>query len=284
MELTYMNALGERLVLKQQKPYFLTRLDGVGQVRQTVNTYQSPSQDGAFFISSTVDMRNITIEGKLIANTTDEAYAKRGSFLKLFTPKSNGTLIHRNLQIPCTVEEAGFQVSSRERYPDFFVSLLCPSPYFETLTPFQIDLATWLPLLEFELAIDDTDGIEFDTRQPSQIMTVDNPGDVSCGCMFTFSATGSVTNPEILNMGTGEFLRLHTTLTAGETIQITTHFASKHVTRILAGVSSNAFPLLDSASTFMQLATGRNMLRYGAAENVDLLEVRLKYRPLFLGV
>lgn len=69
MELTYLNISGERLVLRQTT--FLTRIEGDGQTKQTINTFQAPGQDGAFYISSTLDMRNITLEGTLAARTTD---------------------------------------------------------------------------------------------------------------------------------------------------------------------------------------------------------------------
>ena len=62
MELTYINADGRSITLKQSRPYFLKKIDGTGNIRQTVNTFKAPDQDGAFYISSTLDMRNITLE------------------------------------------------------------------------------------------------------------------------------------------------------------------------------------------------------------------------------
>ena len=80
MELTYTNADGESITLKQSRPYFLTKIDGTGNIRQTINTFKAPDQDGAFYISSTLDMRNITLEGTVIAVTPDEAYELRKHF------------------------------------------------------------------------------------------------------------------------------------------------------------------------------------------------------------
>jgi hypothetical protein len=141
MELTYINTAGERLTLKQTRPFFLTKLDGTGSTRQSVNTFKAPDQDGAFYISSTLDMRNITLEGTVVADTADEAYAHRKRYLRIFTPKQQGTLIYRQRQIACVVEEACFSASSRERAPKFFVSLLCPSPFFETPEEVREELA-----------------------------------------------------------------------------------------------------------------------------------------------
>ena len=283
MELSYINTSGERLSLKQSRPFFLTRIDGTGQVRQTVNTFKAPDQDGAFFISSAMDMRNITLEGTLVASTVDEAYALRQRFLRVFTPKQHGLLVYRNRQIGCVVEEAGFSASSRERAPNFFISLICPSPFFEAMTEIREELAMWSPLLSFPLEIP-SGGLMFALRQPSQIITVDNVGDVACGCHIVFLALGGVSKPELMNLDSGEALRLNTTMTAGEELHVHTHFAGKRVKRLVGQEESNAFSLLDTSSVFLQLAPGRNLLRYNAEANLDLLEVSIYYRPLYLGV
>lgn len=283
MELTYTNSGGESITLKQSRPYFLTKIDGTGNIRQTVNTFKAPDQDGAFYISSTLDMRNITLEGTIVANTPDEAYIHRQRLLQIFSPKLRGTLLYRGRQISCVVEEAGFTVSSRQRIPNFFISLLCPSPFFETLDEIREELASWMPLFEFELEIP-AGGMEFGARQPSQIITVDNIGDVSCGCEIIFHALGTVTNPELLNIDTGEYIRLLTTMSAGDELRIYTHFAGKRVVSVNGSTITNAFSLLDTGSVFFQLAAGINTLRYDALVNMDLLEVSIYFRPQFLGV
>jgi len=283
MELTYTNSGGESITLKQSRPYFLNKIDGTGNIRQTVNAFKAPDQDGAFYISSTLDMRNITLEGTIVANTPDEAYTRRQRLLQIFSPKLRGTLLYRGRQISCVVEEAGFTVSSRQRIPNFFISLLCPSPFFETLEEIREELASWMPLFEFELEIPGG-GMEFGARQPSQIITVDNIGDVSCGCEIIFHALGTVTNPELLKLDTGEYIRLLTTMSAGDELRVYTHFAGKRVVSVNGSIITNAFSLLDTGSVFFQLAAGINTLRYDASVNKDLLEVSIYFRPQFLGV
>ncbi len=283
MEISYTNSSGESITLRQSRPFFLTKIDGTGSLRQTVNTFKAPEQDGAFYISSTLDMRNITLEGTIVASSPDDAYAKRERFLRIFSPKKNGTLVYRNRRISCVVEEAGFTASSRERAPNFFISLLCPSPFFEALEEIREELASWLAQFSFELEIPES-GMKFGLRQPSQIITVDNIGDVSCGCVIVFQALGTVTNPELMNLDSGEYVRLNTTMDADTQLRIYTHFAGKRVLSVSGQTVNNAFALLDTGSTFLQLNAGRNLLRYNASSNMDLLEVSIYYRPQFLGV
>jgi len=283
MILTYTNQNGESVTLNQIKPFFLSKLDGVGNVRQSISTFHAPEQDGAFYISSTLDMRNITIEGTILADNVDQSFEYRKHLLKIFTPKLRGTLVYRNRQISCIVEEAGFAVGTVSRAPGFFVSLLCPSPFFETLDEIRAELASWQENFSFPLEITPP-GIEFGIRQPSQIITIDNIGDVSSGCTVVFKALGAVSNPSLTDIGSGAFIKINEAMQNGEEIHVFTHFAGKRVTRIIGTTENNAFPLLDVGSTFLQIAAGRNTLRYDADSNTDLLEVTVLYRPQFLGV
>ena len=283
MTVTYTNQNGESLTLRQRKPYFLQRLDGTGNVRNAVTTFKAPNQDGAFFISGSLEMRNITLEGTILEDSPDKAFASRKRLLRVFTPKLKGMLVYRGAQIPCIVEEAGFIATASARAPAFFISLLCPSPFFEALEELRVELASWISKFSFALEIP-SGGMEFGLRQPSQIITVDNPGDVPCGCTISFTALGTLTNPELMNVDTGEIFRLLKTMTAGEELRVYTHFAGKRVVRIVSNAETNAFSHMDTASTFFQLSPGRNTLRYDAASNMELLEVSVFYRPQYLGV
>jgi len=50
MEVTYRNQEGGSITIRQLKPIFLSRLDGIGRIRQSINTFSAPGQDGAFYI------------------------------------------------------------------------------------------------------------------------------------------------------------------------------------------------------------------------------------------
>ena len=160
MTVTYTNQNGESLTLRQRRPYFLQRLDGTGNVKNAVTTFKAPDQDGAFYISGSLDMRNILLEGTVIGDTVDQTHEARKRLLRVFTPKLKGTLIYRGAQIPCIVEEAGFVATESARAPAFFISLLCPSPFFEALDELRVELASWVNMFNFALEIPES-GIEF---------------------------------------------------------------------------------------------------------------------------
>jgi hypothetical protein len=282
VNISYTNAGGETLTFRQTRPYFLQRVDGTGSIRQAVNTFRAPNQDGAFFISGALEMRNITLEGAVLGDSPEHAGTLQKRLLHLFTPKQHGTLVYRDARIPCVVEEIVFAAGEVARTPTFFISLLCPSPFFEALDEVRVELAAWIDKFSFPLEIP-ASGMELGQREPSQIIIVNNVGDVQCGCTVSFTALGTLTNPEIMNVDNGEVFRLLKTMSAGEELRVFTHFAGKRVVQITGGVESNAFQYMDTASTFLQLAPGLNTLRYSAVDNMDLLEVTVFYRPLYLG-
>ncbi len=61
----------------------------------------------AFLYFFTLDMRNITIEGTVVADNPGDAYVHRQRLLQIFSPKLLGTLQYRGRQIACVVEEQG---------------------------------------------------------------------------------------------------------------------------------------------------------------------------------
>jgi hypothetical protein len=228
-------------------------------------------------------MRNITIEGRILASSIDEAYEFRKTLLDVFNPKHKGRLIFKDLSIPCIVEEAPvFNVGSH-RTPAFFISLLCTSPYFETVEELTRLLAGWHPNFEFELEIPIEEGIEMGYREESLIIPVENVGSVPCGATFEFIAQGIVEDPFLIDVVTGKFIKLNRIMQPGEIVTVSTHFANKKVTSSLNS-GTNAFSSLDENSDFLQLDVGTNLLRYDAKVNLNNLEVNVYYRPQYLGV
>ena len=126
MQLQYTNGDGVGLTFRQSPPFFLSRLDGIGNLSNKVNTFKAPSQDGAFFVGSAMDMRNITLEGTIVAKNTDEAYALRHQLLHVFTPKTQGTLQFRDRRITCVVEDVKLAVSTKQKVPNFFYRCYAP--------------------------------------------------------------------------------------------------------------------------------------------------------------
>lgn len=283
MEIKYTNEADESITLRQRRPFFIENIDGTGAVKHIISTFKAPNQDGGVFISGSLDMRNITIEGRILANSIDDAYDYRKTLLDVFNPKHKGQLIFKDLSIPCIVEEAPVFKADSHRTPAFFISLLCSSPYFETVEEISKLLAGWHPNFGFELEIPIEEGIEMGFREESLIIPVENVGSVPCGATFEFIAQGIVEDPMIIDVVTGKFIKFNRVMQPGEIVVISTHFANKKVLSSLGG-GTNAFSSLDEDSTFLELDVGTNLLRYDAKTNLNNLEVNVYFKPQYLGV
>ena len=156
-------------------------------------------------------------------------------------------------------------------------------PPFGDVAKTKAEVAIWRGAFEFPLEIV-TGGIEMGFREPSLIVNIENPGDVACGMEIRFKALATVVNPLLFNVNTREFIKINKTLTAGEVLTVTTHFANKRVETYKNGITSNAFNWIDLDSTFLQLTPGDNLLRYDADDGLDNLEVDIYYNPQYVGV
>lgn len=283
MEVEYSNEQGENVTLGQVGPFFLAAIDGTSAVKHIVSTFKAPNQDGGVFVSGSLDMRNIVMEGRILARAINEAYVLRKRLIDIFNPKHKGRLIFKGLSIPCIVEEAPVFKADIHKAPAFFISLLCTSPYFETVEEIKKLLAGWHPNFSFELEIPIEEGIQMGYREESLIIAVENTGSVPCGATFEFVAQGVVEDPLLIDVVTGRFIKLNRVMQPGEIVTVTTHFAHKKVMSSLEG-GMNAFPSLDEDSDFLQLDVGTNLLRYDAETNLNNLEVNVYFRPQYLGV
>ena len=99
-----------------------------------------------------------------------------------------------------------------------------------------------------------------------------------------FKALGTVSNPILLNVDTGEFVQVNAVMQTGDVIEVNTRYGEKGAKLLRDGAETNYFRYLDVDSTFMQLAIGDNNFRYDAAGGVDALEVSIFYNKEYLGV
>lgn len=284
-KLTYANEKGHSLTFGDKAPLLVTKIEGLGSPQNIVYRQKSPYQDGTTATHSTLDERELNIEG-VILDGDKERY--RQHLLKIFNPKLNGYLIYENgnikKKINCTVVQAPYFPSNmQESFQLFLINLICPNPFWEDLSSIKEEVAIWRGSFEFPLEILES-GIEIGYREPSLIVNIENKGDVPCGIKVEFKALGTVANPSIFNINTREFIKIDKIMTGGEILTITTHFGNKRVESNINGVITNAFNFIDLESDFIQLYPGDNLFRYDAEEGLENLEVSIYYTPQYLGV
>lgn len=282
----YMNEKEEQIEFSALSPFFLTKISGVAGINNIITSSNSAT-DGSIYISSRFSERNIVIQGKLKRENRD---INRAKLIKVLNPKLKGKLIYSNTDtnvikyIDCRIEKSPDPV--KDFISTFQISFICNDPYWKDMANTKFNIARWVGDFRFPHFII-PGGITMGHRQPSLIVNAINNGDIKTGMIIEFIAHGTLKNPSLFNVNTRESIKINKSMDPGEVITIDTNFGRKKIESSLNGVKTNILNYLDLAgggSTFLQLDTGDNLLRYDADENLSNLEVNIYFNPGYLGV
>ena len=257
---------------------------------ENVNVYSSKgmSQDGKNYLGNTLDVMDITLEVALIGSTEEELIILRNKTNKVFNPKNNeGWLIYKDnvkeRKVKCILNKIPLFVDVNSSVSEGLISLTANNPYWLDMLESKKEVALWIGSFEFPLELV-AGGIEMGYREPSTIVNVFNQGDTECGLRVELKALATVVNPSLLNVNTGEYIKINKTMVVGETINVTTYFGNKKVESTILEITTNIFNYIDFNSTFLQLDVQDNVFKYDAETGIDNLEVSIYYQPQYLGV
>lgn len=274
------------MVFTNSPPYVLRKFtEGEG-----INLYFSKGaqQDGAVYLGSTLDVRDITLEFVILADSEEELISHRKKINRTINPKlGGGRLVYQdNLKVcesTCILNKMPVFVDLNSVACTGLISITSAKSFWEDTEESKEEIALWRGDFEFPLDLTSSGG-EMGHREPSLIVNVNNSGDVEGGMRIEFKALATVVNPSILNLNTQEYIKINKTMQAGEIITVSTYFGGKKMESALNGAVANAFNSIDLGSTFLQLAIGDNLFRYNADANLDNLEVSIYHTPQYLGV
>ena len=292
-ELVFENERGDTLTFSPASVYHVNMKDvaGLSDIRNYIFSVNSMWQHGDTYLGSRIEAREIEITGRLAIKDKEEAREARRRLTRTLSPEFNARLQYRlgsfQRVIGCKIAHAPVFVKAPV-FDTFVINLTCPSPFWRESTHSRHDVAMWTGGLEFLLP----NGLELinclpweiGTRNPYLLVNVFNAGDVSTGISIEFRALGSVVNPLLMNIYTGEFVKMNFTMLAGDNIHIKTGFGEKNAFLTRHGETTNIFRHISHDSTFLQLSTGDNVFKFDAEQNVDSLEVTVRHTNLFLGV
>ena len=141
-------------------------------------------------------------------------------------------------------------------YPVLDFMLFCPKPFWYDLTAQSFCINGFVP--SFRLPVPFTAPLKSD---------------------------GAVVNPTVLNIITGQSIRILTTLTPGQVIEIYRTTTDKlAVKRTEDGTEENIFSLLDEDSDLLELAPGDNLLKATADSGETSLQVTVRFYPVVSGI
>lgn len=246
----------------------------IGQVGEYVSYSsmgtRSISISGWVIGASESDIRNSKAILNRLVNPLDELKLEVFDCLLFFKPDS-------------TIKYSSSYNENNEVLCKFIIQGTAFAPLFVSQNGQTVDLAYEVPVFHFPLVIPE-DGIVMSYREPALIKNVYNAGDVETGVEIIIVANGAVKNPTIINASTNEFFRINKVLEAGERISICTSSGEEKVLGKLNEVEMNYFEYIDLDSTWLQLNVGDTLLKYDADENINLMEVTLKFTEKYLEV
>lgn len=284
--ITFINTLGAELVFTNSAPFLLQKFTENESV--TISSSKSVGQDGATYLENTLEPKDISIEFAMIADTEPEFIRLRNLVYKVLSPTlGEGTLIYKDdvneRMIKCIINKKPSFSNFNTMVSSGIISLTANSPFWSTLLETREDVAYWQGDFEFPLEIPES-GMEIGHRVFAEKINLINPGDIDCGIRIEVQAFGSVVDPVIALLNTGEYIKLNKTLAAGDKLTITTTFNNKRVIGTFGGVVVNAFNYIDVDSTFFRLYSGDNVIQYSATSGENNLDVTIYFLPLYSGV
>ena len=270
-------------------PFVLMNVEGIYSINFSVNTTENSMSDGATFIGSNAQPRNII----LTIGDKDNHGVNRRKLYEVFKPRQKSTFIYE--------EEDGDFKEKRviEYYTESInnngygkghrvatISLICPEPMFSDNFDTNIAMTSWINKFEF---MHEFKSEEFAAKKKEKLVAIDNLSTVeNIGMEISIKAEGEASNPKVYHVESDEYIQVGTpskplNMVYGDELIISTLKDNKNVWLIHDGVKTNVNEYIDEASNYIQLQSGSNTIRY-FAENEDNLLVSIKFRQKYLGV
>lgn len=251
------NKSNETLTITQNNKYSLISVSGITPPTANINTSELATKDGSIFNSSKVKNRNIVLT--IVFNNDPEA--ARLDLYKYFRVKQyiklNISTTNRSVFTEGYVES--MQIDVNEQRQRAQISIICPEPYFKSVTPTQITF----------------------TSNPQ---TIKNESDEDVGFVATFTASGAVENVSLSNDTTGAEFGLTYNLQSGDVLVIDTRTGEKGVKLTRSGVVTNLINYITASTDWVTLLVGNNAISYAADSGVANLSLTVTLQPIFEGV
>ena len=266
--LVFTNSAGVSVTLDSgSAPFFIESLEGIDLPPVYFQSQKAPFQDGNTLIDQLFQPRTITIQGAIRSSTPlqlSTVWALRRTLSSVLNPKLGlGMLTYTYdggaKKIACVC--VGLHLPNKvypEPWQRFQIQLEAPNPYWMKTTLDSTSAGLVIAQTKFPIAFPAA-GFAFSEIASGTTCSLINSGDVPTPIVVTF--TGYCVNPTLVNITTGAFIHILTTLALGETMIVNTAFGQKAVTLNRSGSASNGMIYLDPLSTFFQLAVGTNQMQ-----------------------
>lgn len=255
-------------------PYLLESAEGLYSVNNTLNISDNSMLDGATFYGSLMQKRNIILYLRDKGNYP----VNRMNLYTLFKRGTMGTLTYREDDIVREIDYYVETITSDTINPvrTTTISLMCPDPLFKDGLDTVVNMAVWQH--DFTLP-HEFNNEELGHYVVEKLVTIANDSIDDVPIEVSFYAGGNVTNPYLLNASKNEIIKVNISMVAGDELIVKTDVNNKNI--YLNGVKVNQY--LDEDTTFWNLKYSDNIIRFGADDGEDYLQVKVIYRNRYYG-
>lgn len=283
----------EELILDMMStPNYILKSVDWGTIKGTHYSYKYVNQAGATISNTSFETRTITIEGWIVASTSEQMDILKRKLNSFVNPQDAISLYYDEYVIQFfpdeTVKYAVDKSENNDAFCKFAITGTCPNPVFTNKNENISIFATTVGMFHFPLTMSNSlpeKGVVFGKRTESLIANVLNDGSIATGMRIVFKANGKVVNPRLINVNTQEYFALNKTMVADEEIEVNTNIGEKSIKGKIANASySNYYMYKDIDSQWLQLDVGDNLFRYDAEQGLENLEIFVYYYNRFLEV
>lgn len=266
------------LELGKSKEFNLVSIEGLESADYEINISNNIMYDGGNVINKRIQCHSISFVGEVFIN--EDFNIKRQKLISFFNPKNTGylTVNYLGTERKIKYEIESFKINHPNVYEpmEFQVNLVCANPYFQDVLTLGKEISTWIGGWKFKFKLP----FRFKQKGDTKVI-ISNLGHVETPVEIIFK--GPAVNPSIVNLTTGEFIKIDRTLTSDDILYITTEYGNKKVEIENNGLRSNALNYIDLDSTFFSLVVGDNIIEY-KTDGLKPESVEIKYRNRYLGV
>lgn len=268
-----------------RRGYWLNDVDW-GQVQGTHNSYTFLNQIGASIVNTSIGMRDITIEGFIVARESD--ITARCDFLNTFiSPNEDYSLTYGAFKIgfrpDASIAWSRTYTENNDRGRKFLIQGTCPFPLFQPVADTEESFSSVSGLLTFPTAFGSATPMAYGLTAASYNITVNNAGGFETGVRVVAAFTASVTNPKVYNSSTAKYIGVNYTFSAGDVLEISTMPGDKYIKLISGTGESSLMGYRDPGMSWWALQPGDNVLLMTCDDVTELggMSVLVYFTPLY---
>lgn len=298
---TITNYIGDSLKLELSDPWetgvAIQDITGLGPVKANMNFTKLVTSDGGLFNSARLNNRNIVFKFRVFGGRSCSVEDSRMTLYNLFIVKKQVRLTfetdNRHVYIDGYVESNQPVIFSNKE--TLQVSVICPDPFFKSMTPLHMQFHGNEPAFEFEFSNESLTEplLTMSEIKNAAYRNIYYDGDEETGMKITLDLTGDIKDFTIYNIDTNEKMKLNdaslehiigSRFIAGDTIILSTINKKKGLKLIRGSKEYNILNILDKNVDWLKLRKGNNTFAYVVSEGNEYVHISIDNDILYTGI